>query len=524
MEGRPVVLLHGLASDSDTWERAIGPLAAHGLRVVALDLIGHGRSDKPRGAVPARRFRRVAGRVLRRRRHRRRRRCAGTRSAERSPSISAITTRSASRPGAGVGRRPRARGASRAAGRRAARCRRVLGAAMRRGCAAVPATGAAPRAAADPGQPGEPAPGRSRARRRCRARGILRRAARSDRAGGQRGSFIEMEYLADHVPTMIVWSERDGVIPVDHARAARDHLPTSRLVVFPGGGHEPHRRHAAEFADAVADFVRVLVSWMRRIASASWDDRIRCAMAGRRRWAILAVGTLSQASTCSFIYGIPMLVPALRTDERPQPVRREPDRVGADGGRPAHPDRLGRACRPARRASRHRLRCGRRRRSSRGRGAGCTGRRPGRVAVAAGAAAPRSTPRAAAWSWGGSRCTSAAWPWVRGRPRSRSASRSQRWRCLRSRTRTGRICALLFPAALCAARAAGRCSHRASTRRVRARSTGAPAADRRTVGRAPGPRPPRQFRAGGAAVRHRRPSRWSIWSGSGTGTRRPPVG
>ena len=35
-------------------------------------------------------------------------------------------------------------------------------------------------------------------------------------------------------------------------------------------------------------------------------------MAERRRWTILAVGTLAQAATCSFLYGIPMLVPALR--------------------------------------------------------------------------------------------------------------------------------------------------------------------------------------------------------------------
>jgi sugar phosphate permease len=34
-----------------------------------------------------------------------------------------------------------------------------------------------------------------------------------------------------------------------------------------------------------------------------------------RRWTILAVGTLAQASTCSFLYGIPMLVPALRADD-----------------------------------------------------------------------------------------------------------------------------------------------------------------------------------------------------------------
>jgi sugar phosphate permease len=34
-----------------------------------------------------------------------------------------------------------------------------------------------------------------------------------------------------------------------------------------------------------------------------------------RRWAILAVGTVAQAATCSFIYGIPMLVPALRVHD-----------------------------------------------------------------------------------------------------------------------------------------------------------------------------------------------------------------
>jgi sugar phosphate permease len=33
----------------------------------------------------------------------------------------------------------------------------------------------------------------------------------------------------------------------------------------------------------------------------------------RSRWAILAVGTLAQASACSFVYGIPMLLPALRS-------------------------------------------------------------------------------------------------------------------------------------------------------------------------------------------------------------------
>ncbi|RDJ93957.1 alpha/beta fold hydrolase, partial [Lacticaseibacillus rhamnosus] len=45
---RPVVvLLHGLASDSTTWQPALEWLPSHGLRVVAPDLLGHGESDKP---------------------------------------------------------------------------------------------------------------------------------------------------------------------------------------------------------------------------------------------------------------------------------------------------------------------------------------------------------------------------------------------------------------------------------------------------------------------------------------------
>ena len=37
-------------------------------------------------------------------------------------------------------------------------------------------------------------------------------------------------------------------------------------------------------------------------------------MRDRRRWTILAVGTFAQAATCCFLYGIPMLLPALRAD------------------------------------------------------------------------------------------------------------------------------------------------------------------------------------------------------------------
>src|SRR4051812_18330890 len=35
-------------------------------------------------------------------------------------------------------------------------------------------------------------------------------------------------------------------------------------------------------------------------------------MADRRRWVGLAVGTFAQAAACCFVYGLPMLLPALR--------------------------------------------------------------------------------------------------------------------------------------------------------------------------------------------------------------------
>src|SRR6478672_8473619 len=44
--GPTVVLLHGLGGDGTRWERNIGPLS-HDFRVIALDQIGFGQSDKP---------------------------------------------------------------------------------------------------------------------------------------------------------------------------------------------------------------------------------------------------------------------------------------------------------------------------------------------------------------------------------------------------------------------------------------------------------------------------------------------
>ncbi len=54
-DGPPIVLLHGasLGSSADVFERNMGPLAAGGLRAIAPDRPGYGRSDGPGDASPA---------------------------------------------------------------------------------------------------------------------------------------------------------------------------------------------------------------------------------------------------------------------------------------------------------------------------------------------------------------------------------------------------------------------------------------------------------------------------------------
>src|SRR6201992_4546160 len=46
-QGRPVVLVHGWPLSGDSWDKQANFLAEHGLRVIAYDRRGFGRSDQP---------------------------------------------------------------------------------------------------------------------------------------------------------------------------------------------------------------------------------------------------------------------------------------------------------------------------------------------------------------------------------------------------------------------------------------------------------------------------------------------
>jgi pimeloyl-ACP methyl ester carboxylesterase len=72
---------------------------------------------------------------------------------------------------------------------------------------------------------------------------------------GQKVSAADRLYLAGDVPTMVLWGERDRIIPVSHAHEAHSMMPGSRLEIFEDGGHFPFNDHPERFVAAMRDFM-----------------------------------------------------------------------------------------------------------------------------------------------------------------------------------------------------------------------------------------------------------------------------
>jgi pimeloyl-ACP methyl ester carboxylesterase len=72
---------------------------------------------------------------------------------------------------------------------------------------------------------------------------------------GQLVTMRDRAYLAAGMPIMVMWGEGDTVLPVSHATAAVESMPDARLMTFPGVGHFPHAERPEEFTKAVIDFV-----------------------------------------------------------------------------------------------------------------------------------------------------------------------------------------------------------------------------------------------------------------------------
>lgn len=72
---------------------------------------------------------------------------------------------------------------------------------------------------------------------------------------GQRVAALDRLYLAEALPLLIVWGERDPIIPVAHAEEAHRALPGSRLEVFEDVGHLPQLEAPGRFIAALERFL-----------------------------------------------------------------------------------------------------------------------------------------------------------------------------------------------------------------------------------------------------------------------------
>ena len=73
--------------------------------------------------------------------------------------------------------------------------------------------------------------------------------------GGQTVSAMDRLYLASSMPTLIIWGDRDDIIPIAHGQAAHEAIPGSVLVTIEGVGHYPQVEAPEQFVTALVDFI-----------------------------------------------------------------------------------------------------------------------------------------------------------------------------------------------------------------------------------------------------------------------------
>ncbi len=96
---------------------------------------------------------------------------------------------------------------------------------------------------------------------------------------GQRVSAHDRLYLAEALPTLIVWGDRDRIIPVTHAYRAAEAIPGARLEILEGAGHFLPWRDADRFLPILEDFLKSTTPahvpeehWRELLVSAAPDD------------------------------------------------------------------------------------------------------------------------------------------------------------------------------------------------------------------------------------------------------------
>ncbi len=72
---------------------------------------------------------------------------------------------------------------------------------------------------------------------------------------GQIVTMADRAYLTEAMPMCVVWGSEDSVIPVRHARIAAELAPGATVEVIDDAGHFPHKDHPEQFVAILHEFV-----------------------------------------------------------------------------------------------------------------------------------------------------------------------------------------------------------------------------------------------------------------------------
>jgi pimeloyl-ACP methyl ester carboxylesterase len=100
---------------------------------------------------------------------------------------------------------------------------------------------------------------------------------------GQRVSATDRLYLAALLPSLIIWGDRDPLIPVEHATVAHRGLPDSRLEIFEDAGHFPQIHHPVRFAQTLIDFIETTDPTQLDFTDADFDRLRQMLLRGGRK-------------------------------------------------------------------------------------------------------------------------------------------------------------------------------------------------------------------------------------------------
>ncbi len=264
--GPVLLLIHGMAGTFENWREVIEPLARHHT-VIAPDLPGHGSSAAGGGdyslgalatglrdllAVLGHDRATLVGHSL-----------GGGIAMQFSYQFPEITERLVLVSSGGLGREvsPVLRAAALPGANlfiaATAGPGRAVGSALVRGLAAV---GLRPNA-----DVAEVARGYASLTDRDRRAAFLATVRAVVGTNGQRVHAGDRLYLAEDIPVLIVWGERDPMIPAHHGEDAHRAIAGSRLEILDGIGHLPQ-------LEAPARFVAVLERFLEETEPAQWDS------------------------------------------------------------------------------------------------------------------------------------------------------------------------------------------------------------------------------------------------------------